>query len=64
MRASGLVYSQETPMAKRNHEPKPAETGNQVPARPRQHSGSAANQTVDGLDATAEALRHAVRRHS
>jgi hypothetical protein len=30
----------------------------QVPARPRD-SGSAANETVDGLDATTEALRHA-----
>jgi hypothetical protein len=29
-----------------------------VPARPHD-SGSAANETVDGLDATAEALRHA-----
>jgi hypothetical protein len=40
--------------------PKPTtpETGEQVPARPHD-SGSAANETVDGLDATAEALRHA-----
>jgi hypothetical protein len=30
----------------------------QVPARPHD-SGSAANETVDGLDATTEALRHA-----
>jgi len=30
----------------------------QVPAHPRD-SGSAANETVDGLDATTEALRHA-----
>jgi hypothetical protein len=29
-----------------------------VPPRPHD-SGSAANETVDGLDATAEALRHA-----
>jgi hypothetical protein len=34
------------------------ETGEQVPARPHD-SGSAANETVDGLDATTEALRHA-----
>jgi hypothetical protein len=40
--------------------PKPntAETGVQVPARPHD-SGSAANETVDRLDATTEALRHA-----
>ena len=35
-----------------------AEAGEQVPTRPRD-SGSAANETTDGLDATAEALRHA-----
>ena len=45
-------------MQKSNHEPKPAEAGKQIPARPRD-SGSAANETVDGLDTTAEALRHA-----
>jgi hypothetical protein len=45
-------------MPKSNHEPKPAEAGKQVPARPHD-SGSAANETVDGLDATAEALRRA-----
>jgi hypothetical protein len=40
--------------------PKPTtpETGEQVPARPHD-SGSAANETIDGLDTTAEALRHA-----
>jgi len=32
--------------------------GRQVPARPHD-SGSAANETLDGLDATTEALRHA-----
>jgi hypothetical protein len=32
--------------------------GRQVPARPHD-SGSAANETVDGLDATTETLRHA-----
>jgi hypothetical protein len=35
-----------------------AETGGQVPARPHD-SGSQANETDDGLDATAEVLRHA-----
>jgi hypothetical protein len=35
-----------------------AETGEQVPARPHD-SGSAANETSDGLDAATEALRHA-----
>jgi hypothetical protein len=35
-----------------------AETGEQVPTRPHD-SGSSANETTDGLDATAEALRHA-----
>ena len=45
-------------MPKSNHEPKPAEAGKQIPARPHD-SGSAANETVDGLDTTAEALRHA-----
>jgi hypothetical protein len=39
-------------------DPAAAEAGEQVPARPHD-SGSAANETVDGLDATAEALRHA-----
>ena len=34
-----------------------AETGEQVPAP--NHSGSAANETVDGFDATTEALRRA-----
>jgi hypothetical protein len=35
-----------------------AESGEQVPAKPHD-SGSAANETVDGLDATAEMLRKA-----
>jgi hypothetical protein len=48
----------ETIMRQSNHDPKPAEAGEQVPARPHD-SGSAANETVDGLDATTEALRHA-----
>jgi hypothetical protein len=34
------------------------ETGEQVPAR-LHDSGSAANETVDGLDAITEAIRHA-----
>jgi hypothetical protein len=46
------------PMAQNNRKPATAETGEQVPARAHD-SGSAANETVDGLDATAEALRHA-----
>jgi hypothetical protein len=45
-------------MPKSGHEPSISETGEQVPARPHD-SGSAANETVDGLDATTEALRHA-----
>ena len=45
-------------MPRNNREPGTAETGEQVPARPHD-SGSAANETLDGLDATAEALRHA-----
>jgi hypothetical protein len=48
----------ENPMPKSNREPATAETGKQIPARPHD-SGSAANETVDGLDATTEALRHA-----
>jgi hypothetical protein len=43
-------------MPKSNREPITAETGKQVAARPHD-SGSAANETVDGLDATTEALR-------
>jgi hypothetical protein len=39
-------------------DPHTPEAGKQVPARPHD-SGSAANETVDGLDATTEALRHA-----
>jgi hypothetical protein len=39
-------------------QPTTPEAGEQVPARPHD-SGSAANETVDGLDATTEALRHA-----
>ena len=45
-------------MPKSHRRPGTAETGEQVPARPHD-SGSAANETVDGLDATTEELRHA-----
>ena len=40
--------------------PKPttSDAGEQVPARPHD-SGSAANESLDGLDAATEALRHA-----
>ena len=39
-------------------QPSTPEAGEQVPARPHDF-GSAANETVDGLDATTEAIRHA-----
>ena len=45
-------------MPQSNRDPSTAETGERVPVRPHD-SGSQANETVDGLDATAEALRHA-----
>ena len=45
-------------MKQDNQEPIPAETGGRVPARPHD-SGSQANETADGLDAAAEALRKA-----
>ena len=45
-------------MPKINRDPSTPQTGEQVPARPHD-SGSAANETDDGLDATTEALRHA-----
>ena len=45
-------------MPNSNQETKPAEAGKRVPPRPHD-AGSQANETVDGLDATAEALRHA-----
>jgi len=38
--------------------PNPEATGQQVPLRPHD-AGSGANETTDGLDASAEALRHA-----
>jgi hypothetical protein len=48
----------ETEMPQNKHDPKPAEAGEQVPARPHD-AGSTANETEDGLDTTTEALRHA-----
>jgi hypothetical protein len=45
-------------MAQQKPDPSTVETGEQVPARPHD-SGSQANETVDGLDSTTEALRHA-----
>jgi hypothetical protein len=46
-------------MAQKNHATDPGTDGTKrVPARPHD-SGSAANETVDGLDATTESLRHA-----
>jgi hypothetical protein len=45
-------------MPQSNRDPSTAEEGERVPARPHD-SGSQANETIDGLDATAEALRHA-----
>jgi hypothetical protein len=59
MRASGLVYSRETKMPQSNRAPSRPETGEQIPARPHD-TGSGANENVDGLDSTTEALRHAV----
>jgi hypothetical protein len=45
-------------MPQTNRDPTTAETGERVPARPHD-SGSQANETVDGLNSTTEALRHA-----
>jgi hypothetical protein len=45
-------------MPQSNSDRSTTETGGQIPAKPHD-SGSAANETVDGLDATTEALRHA-----
>jgi hypothetical protein len=58
MRTNGLVLLKETIMAQSNRDPSTAETGERVPTRPHD-SGSQANETVDGLDAATEALRHA-----
>ena len=45
-------------MPQRNRDSNTDETGERIPARPHD-SGSQANETVDGLDSTTEALRHA-----
>ena len=45
-------------MPERNRGPAVPEAGEQVPSR-RHDAGSGANETVDGLDATTEELRHA-----
>ena len=46
-------------MTRKHPPPDPGtDGGNQVPARPH-NSGSAANETLDGLDSSTEALRHA-----
>ena len=45
-------------MPKSNRDPSTIEKGQQVPTRPHD-TGSQANETVDGLDAATEALRHA-----
>ena len=45
-------------MPQTNRNPHRAESGERIPARPRD-SGSQSNETVDGLDSTTEALRHA-----
>jgi len=45
-------------MSEKNPDPAIPETGEQVPSR-RHDAGSGANETVDGLDATTEELRHA-----
>ncbi len=45
-------------MSEKNRDPAILETGEQI--LPRRHDpGSGANETVDGLDATTEELRHA-----
>ncbi len=45
-------------MSEKNRDSAIPETGAQVPPR-RHDAGSGANETVDGLDATTEELRHA-----
>jgi hypothetical protein len=45
-------------MSEKNRDPAIPETGTRVPPR-RHDAGSGANETLDGLDATAEELRHA-----
>jgi hypothetical protein len=58
MRVSGLVSSRETPMPQSKRDPSTAETGGQISAHPHD-TGSQANETLDGLDASTESLRHA-----
>jgi hypothetical protein len=53
-----IGLTKETSMPHINRDPVVAETGKQVPARSHD-SGSAANETIDGLDATTESLRRA-----
>jgi hypothetical protein len=45
-------------MPENNRDQIPPVAGKRIPAR-RHDAGSGANETVDGLDATAEELRHA-----
>jgi hypothetical protein len=45
-------------MPQNNRDPSKVETSERVPAQPHD-SGSQANETADGLDSAAEALRHA-----
>jgi hypothetical protein len=52
----GLIKETSMPLINRDQDT--AETGKQMPARPHD-SGSAANETADGLDATTESLRRA-----
>ena len=52
MKARELVYPEEPTM----NQPTATEAGKQVPAKPHD---SQANETVDGLNAETEALRHA-----
>ena len=57
-KTTGPIGLLESAMPKSNRDPITPETGEQVPAKPHD-SGSQANETVDGLDAATEALRHA-----
>jgi hypothetical protein len=58
MRASGFVLLKEIIMPQSNRDRCIPETGERIPSRPHV-SGSQANETVDGLEAATEALRHA-----
>jgi hypothetical protein len=57
-RSEWIDLIREITMPQSNRYPSTAETGDRVPARPHD-SGSQANETIDGLDATTESLRHA-----